>query len=144
MSVGPTIDRIIADAIMVFHLCFVTFVMTGGLLALRWRRVAWLHLPAVAWGIYIELSHGVCPLTPMENRFRRWGGGSTYQGSFVEHYITPIVYPHGLTDEGRGLHRLCDHCHQRHVLHPPGRADAASQAAGPGRTCGRGNANRKG
>ena len=86
-----------ADAVVIFHFCFVAFVVTGGLLVLRWRRVMWAHLPAVAWGVYVEFSHRICPLTPLENHLRELGGSSAYQGGFVDHYIMPVLYPDGLT-----------------------------------------------
>ncbi|AKJ30484.1 DUF2784 domain-containing protein [Caldimonas brevitalea] len=91
------IYRLLADALVTAHLAFVVFVMLGGLLVWRWPRLAWLHLPAVAWGIWIEFSAGICPLTPFENRLRALGGEAGYQGSFVEHYLMPILYPVGLT-----------------------------------------------
>ena len=90
--------RIGADAVVIFHFCFVAFVVTGGLLVLRWRRVMWAHLPAVAWGVFVEFSHRICPLTPLENHLRELGGASAYQGGFVDHYIMPVLYPEGLTD----------------------------------------------
>lgn len=89
--------KLLVDALVAFHFGFVAFVITGGLLVLRWRRVMWLHLPAVAWGIWIELSGGICPLTPLENRLRGHGGQAGYAGSFVDHYIMPVLYPEGLT-----------------------------------------------
>jgi hypothetical protein len=89
--------RLAADALIVFHLAFVLFVIAGGLLALRDRRFAWLHLPAAAWGAGIELAGGVCPLTPVENHLRRLGGEAGYAGGFVEHYLLPALYPSGLT-----------------------------------------------
>ena len=93
------IYRLAADAVVIFHFCFVAFVVTGGLIVLRWRRVAWLHLPAVAWGVYVEFSGRLCPLTPLENSLREWGGRDTYQEGFVDHYIMPVLYPEGLTHE---------------------------------------------
>jgi hypothetical protein len=89
--------RLAADAVLVFHLGFVLFVIGGGFLALRDPRFAWLHLPAAAWGAGIELAGGVCPLTPLENRLRHLGGLSGYSGGFVEHYLLPALYPSGLT-----------------------------------------------
>jgi uncharacterized protein DUF2784 len=94
---SPAWYKFLADAVIVFHFAFVGFVLFGGLLALRWRRVMWAHLPCVAWGIWIELSHGLCPLTPLENNLREQAGRSTYEGGFVDHYIMPILYPDGLT-----------------------------------------------
>src|SRR5688572_5932123 len=96
---SPAWYKFLADAVIVFHFAFVGFVLLGGLLVLRWRRVMWVHLPCVAWGIWIELSHGLCPLTPLENDLRELAGGSTYEGGFVDHYIMPILYPVGLTHE---------------------------------------------
>lgn len=91
------IARLAADALMTIHLLFVVFVVLGGLLVL-WRSwMAWLHLPALAWGLWIQTSGGICPLTPWENRLRRLAGESGYEGGFIEHYLVPILYPHGLT-----------------------------------------------
>ena len=88
--------RLLAGAVVVVHLLFVCFVAVGGLLVWRWRRVAWAHLPAVAWGIWIELSGGICPLTPLENHLRQLGGEAAYGGDFVAHYLLPVLYPAGL------------------------------------------------
>ncbi len=91
--------RILADLLVAVHLAFVLFVVFGGALAF-WRRwVPFFHLPAAVWGVFIELSGRVCPLTPLEVRFRRLGGEAGYEGGFVEHYLIPILYPSGLTRE---------------------------------------------
>jgi len=87
----------LADFVVVLHFLFVLFVVLGGLLVLRWPRVAWLHLPAAIWGAAIELAGGICPLTPLENSLRRQAGGTGYSGGFIEHYILPILYPSALT-----------------------------------------------
>lgn len=88
---------ILADGLVILHLLFVVFVMAGGFLLLRWPKLAWLHLPAAAWGAWIEFTGAVCPLTPLENQLRMVGGGSAYSGGFVEHYLLPILYPEYLT-----------------------------------------------
>jgi len=88
--------RLLAGAVVVLHLGFVLFVAAGGLLVWRWRRWAWAHLPALAWGVWIELSGGICPLTPLENELRRLGGEAAYSGDFVGHYLLPVLYPEGL------------------------------------------------
>ncbi len=93
------IYRLLADALVVGHLGFVFFVVAGALPALRWPRVAWIHLPCAIWGAGIELVGGVCPLTPLENRLRAAAGQNGYEGGFVEHYLLPILYPGGLTRE---------------------------------------------
>jgi hypothetical protein len=89
--------RLSADAIVVLHLLFVAFVVLGGLLVLRWRRVAWAHLPAAAWGAWIEFVGWMCPLTPLENWLRMRGGSTTYTTSFVERYLLPVLYPESLS-----------------------------------------------
>lgn len=87
----------IAELIVILHFAFVIFVVLGGLLALRWPRVAWIHLPAVVWGVLIEFTGWICPLTPLENRLRRAGGEAGYEGDFIAHYLLPVLYPNGLT-----------------------------------------------
>ncbi|MBV6290365.1 DUF2784 domain-containing protein [Pseudomonas aegrilactucae] len=89
--------RFAADGLVLFHLSFIVFVMVGGLLLLRWPRLCWLHLPAVAWGIMVELLHLPCPLTEWENRLRAAAGDIGYPDSFVEHYLIPVIYPAKLT-----------------------------------------------
>src|SRR5262245_57160397 len=86
-----------ADAVMLFHFCFIAFALAGSFLVL-WRRwIVWLHLPALAWGAWIEASGNICPLTPLENHFRALAGESTYGEGFISHYLGPIIYPAGLT-----------------------------------------------
>jgi hypothetical protein len=89
--------RALADAVLTLHLGFVLFVVLGGLLVLRWTRLAWLHIPAAIWGVLIEYAGWICPLTPLENSFRARGGEAGYSGGFIEHYIQPVLYPAGLT-----------------------------------------------
>jgi hypothetical protein len=91
--------RIAADLIVLIHLGFVRFVVAGGFLALRWRWMPWLHLPAAVWGALIEFAGWICPLTPWENALRRAAGEAGYPGGFVEHYLLPVLYPAGLTRE---------------------------------------------
>lgn len=91
------IYRALADLVLVIHVAFVLFVVLGGLLVLRWPRVAFLHVPAAVWGVFIEYTGGICPLTPLENSFRQNGGEAGYAGGFIQHYIQPMLYPAGLT-----------------------------------------------
>jgi hypothetical protein len=86
----------LADLVVVFHFLFVLFVVLGGLLVLRWPRLAYLHLPIAVYGTLIELVGWICPLTPLENRLRERAGLEGYEGGFVEHYILPVLYPAGL------------------------------------------------
>ena len=96
----------LADLVVAIHLGFVLFVAGGGLLGFRWRRVPWVHVPAVVWGVLIEWMGWVCPLTPLENWLRVRAGGGGYEGQFVEHYLLPVLYPAALTRDwqvGLGL-----------------------------------------
>jgi hypothetical protein len=97
------LSRWAADALVVFHLSFVAFVVLGGLLVLRWPRTAWAHVPAVIWGVGVELTGVVCPLTPLENALRQRGGQHGYGGGFIEHYVLPVLYPEALTREAQVL-----------------------------------------
>jgi hypothetical protein len=94
---------VMADLIVAAHLTFVLFVMAGGLIVLRRRWVAWLHIPAVVWGAWIEFAGWICPLTPLENWLRERGGGEGYESSFVERYLLPVLYPEALTRDWQML-----------------------------------------
>lgn len=95
------IDRLAADGLLLLHLVFILFVMAGGLLV-AWRPgLAWLHVPAVIWGAWIEFAGWICPLTPMENHFRERSGEQGYEGGFIEHYLLPLIYPDWLTIDAR-------------------------------------------
>ena len=93
------IYRVAADGVLVLHLGFILFVVLGGLFTLRWRWAPLLHLPAVAWGVFIELSGGICPLTPLENLLRAKAGQAGYTAGFIEHYLLALIYPPGLTPQ---------------------------------------------
>lgn len=86
-----------ANIIVLLHFAFILFVSVGGLLVLRWPWLAWLHLPCVAWGVLIEVSGGICPLTPLELRYRHAAGDPGYSGDFIDRYLLPVIYPSGLT-----------------------------------------------
>jgi hypothetical protein len=92
--------RVLATVVVLVHMAFVAFVVAGGVLALRWPRVAWVHLPAAFWGAMITLLGWICPLTPLENWLRARSGGTPYDTGFLEHYLLPILYPMAMT---RGL-----------------------------------------
>lgn len=97
--VGAMVFRILADATVILHLVFVVFIVLGGLLVLRWRRVAWVHVPAAAWGAWVEFAGWVCPLTPLENWLRGQGGQAAYSADFIERYLLTILYPASLSRE---------------------------------------------
>jgi hypothetical protein len=95
--------RLLADATVALHLAFVLFVVAGGLLVIRWPRLAWAHIPSVVWGAWVEFSGWVCPLTPLENWLRQQAGQAVYTASFVDRYVLPVLYPSVLSRETQWL-----------------------------------------
>jgi hypothetical protein len=91
------LDRYLADAIVVVHLMFVMYAVFGGVLVLKWKYTVYSHIPALLWGIVVEVNGWICPLTPLENELRTRAGAVGYKGGFVEHYFLPVLYPDNLT-----------------------------------------------
>ncbi len=89
--------RALADGVVVLHLAFVAFVIFGGFLVWRWPRAIFAHIPALTWGVWVEISGQICPLTYLENHLRHLAGEAGYHGGFMHHYLLPILYPPGLT-----------------------------------------------
>ena len=94
-------DDALAAAVVAIHVLFVVFAVAGGVFALRWPRIAWVHLPAAAWAAFVELSGGICPLTPLENALRQRAGLEPYTGDFIATYVFPVLYPEGLTRQAQ-------------------------------------------
>ena len=92
---------LLAALVVVVHLAFVIFATMGGVLAIRWPRIAWAHVPCAAWAAFVEFSGRICPLTPLENMLRRRAGLDYYSGDFVANYIFPVLYPEGLTRDAQ-------------------------------------------
>ena len=93
------IYRALADLVLVLHLAFIVFVLAGGLLALCWRWAPVVHLPAALWGVLVQVSGRLCPLTPLENALRGAAGEAGYAGGFIEHYLVPTIYPVALSPQ---------------------------------------------
>jgi uncharacterized protein DUF2784 len=89
----------LADLVLIVHLSFIVFVIFGGLLALKWHKAIWIHIPCAIWGALIEFFGWICPLTYLENYFREIANVSRYETSFIQHYLLPIIYPPGLTTD---------------------------------------------
>jgi len=92
-----------ADLVLIVHLAFVVFVLGGGLLMLKWRWIAWLHLPAALWGAVVEFTGEICPLTPLENWLRAQDGDIPSSSDSIAQYLLPVLYPGDLT---RGIQWL--------------------------------------
>ena len=94
---------VLSNLVFVTHVAFILFVVVGGLLVLRWRWMVWFHLPAAIWGMLIEFRGWACPLTALEIEWLQKAGRAGYSGGFIEHYLSPLVYPAGLTDTDQVL-----------------------------------------
>ena len=88
-----------ANLTLAVHFAFIVFVIFGALLLFTSKKIAFIHIPSVIYGAYIELSHSICPLTYLENWFLRKASMKNYSNSFIEQYLIPIVYPNNLTVE---------------------------------------------
>jgi hypothetical protein len=93
------IYHLAANAVLLLHLLFICLVMLGGLVALRWPRFAFIHVPAAVWGFLVEAMGWYCPLTDLENALLALAGEAGYAGGFVERYLLAVIYPEGLTRE---------------------------------------------
>jgi hypothetical protein len=91
--------RLAAEAVLLLHLAFIVFALLGAAFAARRRWLIVVHLPAAAWGFFVELTGRICPLTYAENFLRIKAGQSGYTESFIEHYLLAVIYPAGLTRE---------------------------------------------
>ncbi len=85
--------RVGADTVLLLHLGFILFVLFGGLLAAWKRGFVLLHIPAIVWGVFVELTGRPCPLTYWENLLRRLAGDAGYEAGIIEHYLLPLIYP---------------------------------------------------
>ena len=91
------LSGLLADAVLVVHGLFIVWAALGAVAVWRWPKLALLHLPALAWAVWIVVSGGFCPLTPLENSLRRAAGQTGYSGGFIDHYVGGAIYPDGLT-----------------------------------------------
>ena len=91
--------KIAADLLLIIHFTFVLFVVFGALLIFASIKIIFIHIPAVIWGSYIELTNSICPLTYLENWFLHKANLTTYSEGFIQNYLVPIVYPMNLTKD---------------------------------------------
>ena len=86
----------LAKTVLLIHLLFIFFVVVGAFSYFIKPKFLYLHLPALAWGIYIQFTNSICPLTYIENWLLIKGKASFYDGGFIENYIMRVVYPLGI------------------------------------------------
>ena len=87
----------LAKIVLIIHLLFIFFVVFGAFSCLISNKFFYLHLVAFSWGIYIEFTSSICPLTYLENWLLILDQASFYDDGFIENYILKIIYPEGIT-----------------------------------------------
>ena len=96
---------LLAGAVAVLHASAVLFMLTGSLIALRWPRVLWLHVPVSLAILALYLTGSDCPLTTLELELRERAGAPGYTGGFIGHYITePLGFPIEATSTQIGIY----------------------------------------
>ncbi|NJN51536.1 MAG: DUF2784 domain-containing protein [Gammaproteobacteria bacterium] len=92
------VSSLLADLVLVIHFALILFALFGALAVMRWGALIWLHLPYVAWSAAVNLIPMTCPLTPLENTLRHRAGEAGYEGGFIDHYLTALIYPNAMDE----------------------------------------------
>ena len=100
-SMTSALAAALADAILVVHVGIVAFVILGALAIFigrtRWRWVRgfrWrlTHVLLMAFIAFQAWLGALCPLTVWEQALRRRAGQSTYDASFIEHWLSRLIF----------------------------------------------------
>ena len=93
---------LLADLVLMFHVCIVLFVIGGLVLVIignfvagHWVHNLWfrlLHLGAIATVIVEAWLGYACPLTSLEMWLRAKAQETTYSSSFIEHWLQQVLY----------------------------------------------------
>ncbi len=89
----------LATLTLIIHFLFIIFVIFGALLFFIKRWILYFHIPAFLYGVYMELTQSICPLTYIENYFLTKANLASYSTSFIQNYLYAIIYPINLTKE---------------------------------------------
>ncbi len=94
--------QMLADAVLTLHAAVVAFVLgvalavlLGGGLGWRWVRaplLRWAHLGAIAFVVLQAWLGMTCPLTMLENHWRRQARLAGYERSFIEDWVQRLLY----------------------------------------------------
>lgn len=94
---NPAVAGGLADLVMTLHFGFLVLLALGSIVAWRWERLLWLHLPCVGWAFCSLVARAECPLTDLEKDLRRRAGESVYRGGFIDRYVDGVLYPVALS-----------------------------------------------
>jgi len=89
----------LATFTLIIHFLFIVYVILGGLFFFIKPWTLYFHIPAFLYGVYVEFTQSICPLTYLENFFLSKAKVATYSTSFIQNYLIPIIYPINLTKE---------------------------------------------
>ena len=84
---------------LIIHFLFIIFVILGALLFFVKPWTLYFHIPAFIYGVYVELTQSICPLTYLENYLLTKANLATYSTTFIQNYLYAIIYPINLTKE---------------------------------------------
>jgi len=87
----------LATFTLIIHFLFIVYVILGGLLFFIKPWTIYFHIPAFLYGVYVEFTQSICPLTYLENFFLSKAILTTYSISFIQKYLYAIIYPINLT-----------------------------------------------
>jgi hypothetical protein len=83
-----------AGGVLVAHLAFIAWVIFGAFLTRGRPWLAWVHVITIVYGIVVETTPLVCPLTLAENWCEARAGVLPYHVPFLLHCLDTTVYPH--------------------------------------------------
>ena len=84
--------RVLADIVVIVHLLWVLFLITGAYWGGKHRAVMIVHGSGMLFAVVIQLFGWYCPLTHLEAWLMVKQGASSYPGSFIGHYAYRLVY----------------------------------------------------
>ena len=91
--------ELLATLTLIIHFLFIIFVIFGGLLFFVKAWTLYFHIPAFLYGVYIEFTQTICPLTYLENYLLTKANLATYSTTFIQNYLYAIIYPINLTNQ---------------------------------------------
>ena len=99
---NPATSTLLADVILVLHAGIVLFVVlgqwlfvVGGLRGWAWVRHAAVRLAHLGLMLFVTAQSWAglaCPLTIWEQALRRQAGQATYTASFMEHWLSRLIF----------------------------------------------------
>jgi len=93
-----TVWRWSGDGVVALHSAYLAYLLVGGFVAWRWPKTIVPHALAALWAALMVATAVDCPLTTLQQEFRRLAGQAPLHGGFVEVYIKGRLYPADRTD----------------------------------------------